>query len=277
MNLTTATPAEIDAELAEIYGRIYTAQAAWLGAKKRLADMTRANDVNVSRFAYRYTDADFAKAQERIETTEAALDAVRAETAPYDAEYDRRGGWTRAFLVTTTGVGHVHSSTRCSTCFPTTEFGWLTELSGKTEAEIVAAAGADACTVCYPSAPVDTAGPRSVYTKAEKKTAEEKAARQAELDAKRAAKAAKAITAEDGTPLRGSFSIIATERTAEIECVDKMAQLLNGWTGARTAEATETVERILRALASKRGTTVEEQRAALTVKAEKKARREARG
>ena len=69
-------------------------------------------------------------------------------------EYTRRGGWTRAFLVNNSN-GHVHSSTSCSTCFETTQYAWLTDYSGANEEAIVADAGVRACTVCYPSAPVD--------------------------------------------------------------------------------------------------------------------------
>ena len=35
-------------------------------------------------------------------------------------------GWSRFFLVTSS-TGHVHSSTSCSTCRPTTTYGWLPE------------------------------------------------------------------------------------------------------------------------------------------------------
>src|SRR5699024_1181900 len=64
-----------------------------------------------------------------------------------------RGGWNRAFLVAGAG-GHVHSSTDCSTCRPTTQYAWMTNYSGADEDTIVSDAGYRACTVCYPSAPV---------------------------------------------------------------------------------------------------------------------------
>lgn len=71
-------------------------------------------------------------------------------------------GWSRFFIVP---AGHIHSSTACSTCYPTTAFGWLTALSGLTEADAVAAHGPLLCSVCYPSAPVEwTIGPVSTKT-----------------------------------------------------------------------------------------------------------------
>ncbi|MCT7372151.1 hypothetical protein [Mycolicibacterium llatzerense] len=73
---------------------------------------------------------------------------------PYEAEYDRRGGWPRAFLVQSHD-GHVHKSMHCSTCRITTQFVWLTDYSGKDEQAIVEAASELACTTCWPSAPTD--------------------------------------------------------------------------------------------------------------------------
>jgi len=70
-------------------------------------------------------------------------------------EYLRRP-WPRYFLVTSS-AGHLHSSTHCSTCRPTTAFGWWVELSGRTEAQAISELGklADAlCSRCFPTAPV---------------------------------------------------------------------------------------------------------------------------
>lgn len=61
-------------------------------------------------------------------------------------------GWTRAYLVP---KGHIHSSMHCSSCYPTTEYVWLTDLSGADESEIIEYAKEVACTVCYPDAPIE--------------------------------------------------------------------------------------------------------------------------
>jgi hypothetical protein len=63
-------------------------------------------------------------------------------------------GWSRFFLVTSS-QGHIHSSMHCSSCRPTTTFGWLPQLSGKEEEEAVKAHGPALCSVCFPSAPVE--------------------------------------------------------------------------------------------------------------------------
>ena len=104
----------------------------------------------------------------------------------------------------------------------------MIEYSGKSEEEIVEAAASRACTVCYPSAPVDVLKrPTRMFGPDElerAKAAEERAARKAEKEAK--TKAA-AITLPDGTPLRDEVdrdgrqtqagSIIRTLRTAKTE------------------------------------------------------------
>lgn len=83
----------------------------------------------------------------------AEIKAVREEQAPLDALYEKER-WSRFFLVQNSG-GHIHSSMHCSTCFPTTRFGWLPTLSGLTEKDAVEAHGTILCSVCFPSAPVE--------------------------------------------------------------------------------------------------------------------------
>lgn len=74
-------------------------------------------------------------------------------------------GWSRFFLVTSS-AGHVHSSMQCSSCRPTTRYGWLPELSGKTEAQAVDELGPALCSVCFPSAPVEMVGGKITAAKA---------------------------------------------------------------------------------------------------------------
>ena len=67
---------------------------------------------------------------------------------------DRYTGWSRFFLVTSSS-GHIHSSMHCSSCRPTTSFGWMPQLSGQTEAQAVEACGPTLCSICFPEAPLD--------------------------------------------------------------------------------------------------------------------------
>lgn len=105
--------------------------------------------------------------------------AHRDELLAQLAELERRSdeleetytGWSRFFLVTSSS-GHVHSSMHCSTCRPTTTFGWLPELSGQTESAAVDELGPTLCSVCFPSAPVDwTTGKKITAAQAARKAA----------------------------------------------------------------------------------------------------------
>lgn len=106
--------------------------------------------------------------RERLEAQlakyEADLTDILAEAAPLDDAF-AADPWSRFFLVTN-GNGHVHSSMRCSTCFDTTRFAWLPELSGASEHEAVAEYGDMMCTVCFPSAPTDPAFVRAARERA---------------------------------------------------------------------------------------------------------------
>lgn len=213
----------------------------------------------------------------QLAKADAQVTAIVNERMPLDAIYETHR-WSRFFLVTNSN-GHIHSSLRCQTCQHDTSFAWLPTLSGQTEAEAVEEWGGILCSVCFPSAPVEhTLG-------VNKKTAAEKAARQADLDVKRAAKAAKAITMPDGSPLRSQWGIIATLVSAQRELVDALMQI-KVWDGMATAHGTHpnygtvvpeyraTADRIIEAIAAKTGETTETIQAEADAKAEKKYRRD---
>jgi hypothetical protein len=77
------------------------------------------------------------------------LKAIEGAAAPLNALY-RKAPWSRFFLVKNNN-GHIHKDMSCGTCFPTTQYGWLPQLSGKTEADAVADQGPLLCSVCFPS------------------------------------------------------------------------------------------------------------------------------
>lgn len=224
MSIATQTPAQIDATRAEVFGKTATAKAR---RSMVLDNMHRMAEPSV-RFgrAWTKTDAEAIAAVETMATrtdhtarpAERALESLRqfdadlaalaAEAAPLNAEFERRGGWTRAFLVTN-GNGHVHSTMNCSTCNRgrrATEFQWMTDFSAMDEAEIVAAAGWRACTVCYPTAPVGdaTSLPTRMFSDADKAKEAAKAEREAAKAARDAARIAKGLT-EDGSEFEVTY------------------------------------------------------------------------
>lgn len=242
MDLTTATPAEIDAAWAKVSEKLAAAQAR-------------------REFARKHNMATW-------EAADALVAAAIAEMQPFTREWNYRHGWTRAYLV---AGGHVHRDTNCRTLRFDTRVSWLPEVSGLPEVEIVELAGERACTVCYPSAPVDVLRRACrLWSAQETADAEAMAARAQELAAKAAAKAAKAITNPDGSKVRGYFGVVATERSAEIEAVDLLhSHLAYGYKW--TDEYASAFDRLTVALAHKRGLAVSDVSAAVKAKAEKKA------
>jgi hypothetical protein len=167
----TAAPREIDTELARLYGEMATARvalsSAWASVHRVAGDKGRYASRSVKVHDLSHEEARTAaelvsdgadwkatearSALDRLDAALAHVRAIRWESAPFEAEFELRR-WTRFFLVT---GGHIHSSMSCSSCHATTAFGWLPDLSGKTEADAVAEHGALLCTFCFPSAPVE--------------------------------------------------------------------------------------------------------------------------
>lgn len=224
MDVTTTTPVEIDTALAALWQERYKHQARaasewqqvkWyatefarhVGLIKRRETLSPASLSDLLREWAEYEDVEkgglhpvFATSSEQHLAEQAwkhyvasndastAADEALMDMQPLDEEYERRGRWNRAFLVTN-AQGHVHKSMHCSTTYPTTQYHWVTEFSDHSEEEIVAAAGERACTVCYPSAPVGVKGTR-MFTPDE----QEKQRAREEREAKKAAREAAKIT-----------------------------------------------------------------------------------
>lgn len=154
-DLTTLTPAEVD--------------ALWITETEPLRRLyAQRNDLMTTSRRYEKAGGSYAATAQRYYERALELDAKIAEARlaeePFKAEWSRRGGWTRAYLVPD---GHIHRATSCSSLHPTTIISWLPEQSGMDEDEIVAAAGVHACTICYPTAPVEALRAAEAAEKAE--------------------------------------------------------------------------------------------------------------
>lgn len=165
------SPREIDTKLAEIYAP-HSHHTGIIEAAQKTAKLSY-----VAKDPKRQ-----AKLAATIDAARAALADLDKQAEPLEAIY-RANPWTRFFLVP---GGHLHSSRRCSSLRWNTPVYWLPEYSGKTEAEIVGLAGEKACTICYPSAPVDRPSRLPVHV-AERKAAAAEAAAKAETRRKAAA------------------------------------------------------------------------------------------
>lgn len=208
----------------------------------------------------RYTDENTkARYEAKIEAAWIQIEEVQNLMAPLVAIY-KLHKWNRAFLVQNNG-GHVHSKMECNTCFDTTSFLWLPIYSASTETEIVEAAGEEACTVCYPSAPADVLNRPSTIVTADKVA---KAAAKAERDAKKAEKIAKRPTANGSELIVTELWMITqrkelkTERAAELwyaEAGEKLSKTYytTSWEEAGCIKVRNDMDRVVAALAEKRG------------------------
>jgi hypothetical protein len=277
MDITTATPAEIDAV---IFANLQTVWAArdfivrlteqahreagdrkqWIG---RQARWTMSDE-------QAWVAVDSAKLIAERDGAQAEYEEAYKVIRSLDAEYLRRGGWTRAYLVDNAD-GHVHNTERCSSFRMNTRYHWLTEQSGKPEAEIVELAGERACTICYPSAPVDVLSrPSKLEGPAQAAAREAAEVRKTEKAARDAKKAEKAIANPDGSPLKGKYGPLNTVVSAWSELVTNVFDAR--YYGYHFDAPLQ--DRILSALVAKTGQPVEEIVATMESKVAAKARRE---
>lgn len=285
--LAKYTPVEVDEQLADLYDATYGTMGdiqEKLIQIERIKVSLEKNKENPEGLNYRTSLSALEMREKQLAVLEAELQDLYAEAAPYETEYSRRP-WTRAFLVDNTN-GHVHKNMRCSTCFPTTRYTWLPSYSGAEETKIVEDAGEKACTVCYPSSPVDVLRrPSKMEAPAKKKAREERAAAR---EKKAAETLVKSISMPDGSVLKTEYSgTIKTERTASIEAVDTAS-----WIYAVTetkvygegqinmdyvAKRRNDLTNLIAALANKHGVSIEEETAAIREKAMKKFKKDYKG
>lgn len=243
--LTTGTPAEVDTLLLQHEAKVDQLLHAMAGIKRRIEA-----GLNVAVNEVLHADL------------RPLLAAQEARVLILKAVFDSRGGWTRAFKVVNSN-GHIHRSTGCHTLYASTLIVALPQVSGMDETEIVELAGEAACTVCYPSAPVDVRKrPCLLFTQEE---IDAKAAKDAEKASKAVAKAAKAITNPDDTPLfTKTTRTIATEVSAQRAYVELTVDATSGHYVRHAEQYGRDAEVILTALAHKRGMDKDELRYELT-------------
>lgn len=159
-DLTALSPAEVDGELFPILDSLAMKDAAladyrWmLGEVGRQRKSFQMRGRNIGDDGLEYNDPGVQRAsfEEGKAQAEAAIAGLEADAAPYEAEFERRGGWTRYLVVP---AGHLHYR-GCHTLTPgRTMVGQVAEASGLDQAEVVGNYGATACTHCFPDAPVE--------------------------------------------------------------------------------------------------------------------------
>lgn len=147
MDLTKLDPPEIDKLWGEAMEPAYRLAAELQAARNTQARYRRYNQ-----------KADWITA--RIEELEPMLAEARKAGDPFDAEYERRGGWARYLLVANSN-GHVHRP-HCHTLIPgRTYVVPVWELSGQDDEGVVARCGHSACSHCFKDAPTINAAARA--------------------------------------------------------------------------------------------------------------------
>lgn len=280
-NIFTATPAEIDTEIALLQGQAAQIEAGCDRAI-RIMQMTHIPATDLDRAA-----ADLTELRGKAYVLNGFISAL-------ESEYERRGRWTRYFVVDNNN-GHLHTHTRCQNTYETTEWVWMPGMSGMTYAEAVAEGGKLSCLSCFPGFREEIEAGREprFETPRMKKTREEREA----LAAKKAHdKATKGITNPDGSTLyqvsddnkggwRETTYVVKTAIAAKRNAMDAAFSLYfynekhptaPGVTHPQTAAWEETVRRNTEALAAKEDATVEALRAEIQKKVEAKYRREYR-
>jgi hypothetical protein len=205
-NTADMTPVEIDTVLSDNY----EAQARVEQHIMMEVNHLEYSEKRLVKWDTEYHRNEVLKAREDIKALQAERAELIAASVPYQVEYNRRP-WNRYFLVRNDN-GHVHRGMNCSTCFPTTVYGWLVELADCNEDAMVEEWGERACTVCFPDAPTNP-----LYNRPARIDREAQAARAAEKAAKDAEKAEKAITDVDGSPLRIDGNVLRTKVAARNE------------------------------------------------------------
>lgn len=269
-DLTTWTPSQIDFRIAQIEGDVAKQSGIRDRARQRVKHLRTITSTSGAVDVMRINDALRVIGVATLELTH-----LWDEQTPFVEEFDRRGGWTRYYLVDAHN-GHVHhdlSNRRCSRTWGTRHM-WLTEQSGMSQEDLVELAGERACTVCFPDAPVEVLTRRSVFVAP---CEAEKEARRVEREAKAAKRREKEITNPDGSPLRiklgGYWETVKTDRSAELRALE-IAFDARWQHRPQTGAERAAIAAILAALAAKRGCSVNIEETNHEVRLIKKCQRE---
>lgn len=203
----TINPRQHDEAEAALYSELDKAQQAWVTLNERIH--RAAGDKRGwqgRRPAWGMTDSEaLGRCGDQalvtaLQVNAGLTEAIRASIGEAETIY-RQHGWVRFFLCTNRD-GHIHSSLHCSSLDRgqyATGMVWLPEVSGTSVEQAVGTYKEGLCTKCFPGAPV------AWY---ERRDGDEKAARQAERDARAEAKFIKRL--REGELFRVDGSLVET-------------------------------------------------------------------
>lgn len=262
-NIFTATPAEIDTEIARLQEQQASVTATVARAHMMLTSKySTESERDEARAAY-------SDAMGKIRVLEGLVDALQAE-------FGRRGGWMRYYVVNNNN-GHLHTNTHCQNTYDTTEWVWMPGMSGMTKAQAVVEGGSLTCLSCFPEfrTEIELGREPRFETPRMRKTREEREAAAAKKAEKTAKATANAVYGEDGKVLQlpdffGKMQPVKSEISCNRLVMQAATDLAFYGTHPDEDNWKLTIDLGLKALARKRGTTVEHERALVDAKIAKK-------
>lgn len=269
-DISTADPIEIDGHLARLEAESYRLDHGLVSLHRELGQAEEIAKGYGPRYGAR-KPRPVAEIAELIQNAEIRQSEIRHHFVALNAEYARRGGWSRYYLV---DGGHLHydvSGSRCSR-IPSTTHYWMTEFSGTAPKLVIAKAGERVCTTCFPEAPV---APRPNHPRFMTLTEAERAAHAEAKARKAAAKKAAQITNPEGDELIVDGRQVKTERAAWNLAMQEATSL--AWYGESHPSAGEwrrDIDLCLEALAHRRNVVVHDLYAELNAKVAKKVKKD---
>lgn len=245
------------------YKRRYDRRSGWKLSHQEAVDKLRAR-IDGSALGHRSVDV---KALENYAAAKAAHDAAVVAVAVQEREWEDHGMWDRYAIVP---AGHIHKEMGCFTLRQDTDVRWAYFVSGDSVEEAIEVYGDALCSHCYPDAPVDKTystiavdADGNPLTRAQAQ--EVKDARAAEKAAREAAKNANAVI----DPVYGDV-LYKTERGATNDIASRLKDMR--WYEFKHPDQDKWeafVERVVAALAAKRGVDPAELRKEFDARADK--------
>lgn len=149
---TTMTPEEIDSILFPLWAERWKI-GTHLGQYRELVALRLfPGSKFTDRRSISGSPSQLASFCQRIQEIEARLAEIRSEMDIWQAEFERRGGWTR-YILCGNNNGHLHYDS-CHTLKWTTKTLLVPQASGLDSSAVVGRFGTVACSKCFAGAPV---------------------------------------------------------------------------------------------------------------------------
>lgn len=217
-----------DIQISQLLNEIRLLRGQMEDEKSKLMGQHSSYDYRTKMWSKPFSEVYAEATEQEVQSYKALSGQIDFKWRCYD-ELDRlykSHMWSRFYLVVGNANGHIHKDMACHSCYPDTQYAWLPELSGDSEAEAVQAEGEILCTFCFPSAPV------AWCEGVGRRTKEARDVAQAVKDERQALKASKSLSM-DGEPVKirseahryqhSKYKTFKTYRATELWVVEALA------------------------------------------------------